>query len=99
MFLGVSGALWEFWLVWEWERERGFWECEKERGFWEERGEAAAGVLVWCGVWVVERVEAGGGRRRRVRSVWRGGRMSNVEGGGREMGGLVVMDGILGVVC
>lgn len=61
------------------------------------------GVLVWGGECAVESVEAGGGRRRRVRSVWRGGRMSNVEGGGREgegiVGGGVVADGILGAGC
>ena len=76
--------------------ERGFWEWEWEK----ERGEVAAGVLVWCGVCVVERVDAGGGRRRRVRSVCSGGRMSNVEGGGRGMVGVGVdADGILGADC
>ena len=60
------------------------WVWEWGWGVWEREG----GVLVGCG-----------GRRRRVRSVWRGGRMSNVEGGGRGIGGVGVggdAEGIFG---
>lgn len=43
------------------------------------------------GVEVVVCWEFVGGRRRRLRTAWRGGRMSNVEGGGR--GGRRVVEG------
>lgn len=62
--------------------------------FWKEEvgGASAAGVGVAVGD------DREGGRRRRARMAWRGGRMSKVEGGGREGGGgeVVVGCGIVG---
>ena len=82
--------------------------CDEEVVSWE-RGKgvvvvAAGEEVVGCGDWDWGREGGGAGRRRWVRRVWRGGRRSNVEGGGGWMGegdgeeGCVAV-GILGWLC